>query len=147
MYGHIKQMAEAEKRGIEAAGGSVDVYQYVCGHACQLGSQLTAFLRLPETPPEEVLTKMQAPPKDSNIPTLHDPHKLLEYDAFLFGIPTRYGNFPAQWKVRRTCGLQCEICLVTDHSAGILGPHWRYLADGWFLGQVRLAGNVLLLWR
>jgi multimeric flavodoxin WrbA len=23
---------------------------------------------------------------------------ITRYDAFLFGIPTRYGNFPAQWK-------------------------------------------------
>lgn len=29
MYGHIKQLAEAEKKGIEAAGGSADVFQYV----------------------------------------------------------------------------------------------------------------------
>lgn len=27
MYGHIAQLAEAEKKGIEAAGGSADVYQ------------------------------------------------------------------------------------------------------------------------
>lgn len=27
------------------------------------------------------------------------PEKLLEYDGFLIGIPTRFGNFPAQWKV------------------------------------------------
>ena len=27
MYGHIKQIAEAEKRGIEKAGGTADVYQ------------------------------------------------------------------------------------------------------------------------
>ncbi|CRK36828.1 hypothetical protein BN1708_020134, partial [Verticillium longisporum] len=27
-----------------------------------------------------------------------DPSVLAEYDAFLLGIPTRYGNFPAQWK-------------------------------------------------
>ena len=27
MYGHIKQLAEAEKRGIEKAGGSADIYQ------------------------------------------------------------------------------------------------------------------------
>jgi len=26
------------------------------------------------------------------------PAILATYDAFLFGIPTRYGNFPAQWK-------------------------------------------------
>ncbi len=28
MYGHIKQLAEAEKKGIEAAGGQVTMYQY-----------------------------------------------------------------------------------------------------------------------
>ena len=26
------------------------------------------------------------------------PEKLATFDAFLLGIPTRYGNFPAQWK-------------------------------------------------
>ncbi|KAI0065046.1 flavoprotein [Artomyces pyxidatus] len=26
------------------------------------------------------------------------PAELANFDAFLFGIPTRYGNFPAQWK-------------------------------------------------
>lgn len=39
---------------------------------------------------------MHAPPK-SDIPTV-TPAILEQYDAFLFGIPTRYGNFPAQWK-------------------------------------------------
>ncbi len=39
---------------------------------------------------------MHAPPK-SNLPTI-TPEKLAAYDAFLLGIPTRYGNFPAQWK-------------------------------------------------
>lgn len=75
-------MADAEKRGIEAAGGSCDVYM------------------LPETLPDEVLEKMHAKGvKDSwGIPVLDDPAKLEQYDAFLFGIPTRYGNFPAQWK-------------------------------------------------
>jgi len=27
-----------------------------------------------------------------------EPDGLLEYDGLLFGIPTRYGNFPVQWK-------------------------------------------------
>ena len=40
----------------------------------------------------------QAPPKDSAIKTLSGPADLEPYDGFLFGIPTRYGNFPAQWK-------------------------------------------------
>jgi NAD(P)H dehydrogenase (quinone) len=39
---------------------------------------------------------MHAPPK-SDIPVI-TPAILENYDAFLFGIPTRYGNFPAQWK-------------------------------------------------
>jgi len=78
MYGHIAKLAEAEKAGIEAAGGSAKIYQ------------------IAETLPQEVLTKMFAPPKpDYPIATADT---LTEYDAFLFGIPTRYGNFPAQWK-------------------------------------------------
>jgi multimeric flavodoxin WrbA len=32
MYGHIKQLAEAEKRGIEAAGGSAEIFQYAKLH-------------------------------------------------------------------------------------------------------------------
>lgn len=80
MYGHIKTLAEAEKRGIEKAGGTADLFQ------------------IPETLSQEVLTKMYAPPKDEKIPFLEDPATLEAYDGFLIGIPTRYGNFPAQWK-------------------------------------------------
>lgn len=40
---------------------------------------------------------MHAPPK-SDIPLLTDPKTLEQYDGFLFGIPTRYGNYPAQFK-------------------------------------------------
>ncbi|KAJ9142271.1 NADPH-dependent FMN reductase [Coniochaeta hoffmannii] len=80
MYGHIAKLAEAEKRGIEKAGGTVDLFQ------------------IPETLSEEVLQKMYAAPKNTAIPTLDDPAILEQYDAFLLGIPTRYGNFPAQWK-------------------------------------------------
>ena len=29
MYGHIRTLAEAEKKGIEAAGGTCTLYQYV----------------------------------------------------------------------------------------------------------------------
>ncbi|KAL9623991.1 MAG: hypothetical protein Q9160_001744 [Pyrenula sp. 1 TL-2023] len=78
MYGHVKTLAEAEKKGIESAGGSADLYQVA------------------ETLPNEVLSKMHAPPK-SDIPVI-TPDIIKTYDAFLFGIPTRYGNFPAQWK-------------------------------------------------
>lgn len=81
MYGHIRQLAEAEKKGIEQAGGTADLYQ------------------LAETLSEDVLGKMHAPAKPTDIPILEDPAVLENYDGFLMGIPTRYGNFPAQWKV------------------------------------------------
>lgn len=78
MYGHIAKLAEAEKAGIEKAGGKADIYQ------------------VPETLSQEILTKMHAPPKpDYPVITVDI---MPTYDAFLFGIPTRYGNFPAQWK-------------------------------------------------
>ncbi|KIX06519.1 NAD(P)H:quinone oxidoreductase, type IV [Rhinocladiella mackenziei CBS 650.93] len=79
MYGHVAKLAEAEKKGIEEAGGSVDVYQ------------------IEETLPKEVLSKMHAPGPNTNIPFI-TPDVLKTYDAFLFGIPTRYGNYSAQWK-------------------------------------------------
>jgi NAD(P)H dehydrogenase (quinone) len=39
---------------------------------------------------------MHAPPK-SDYPAI-TPDILKDYDAFILGIPTRYGNFPGQWK-------------------------------------------------
>lgn len=56
--------------------------------------------RIPETLSDEVLGKMHAPPKASDVPVLDSPATLEQYDGWLLGIPTRYGNFPAQWKVR-----------------------------------------------
>jgi len=79
MYGHIAKMAESVKAGVEAAGGTTTIFQ------------------IPETLPEDVLKAMHAPPKPS-YPVFDDVSKLAEFDAFLFGIPTRYGNFPGQWK-------------------------------------------------
>jgi NAD(P)H dehydrogenase (quinone) len=54
--------------------------------------------RIPETLSDEVLAKMFAPSKPADITVLEDPSVLENYDAFLLVIPTRYGNFPAQWK-------------------------------------------------
>lgn len=78
LYGHVAKLAEAEKKGIEAAGGQADIFQVA------------------ETLSDDVLKLLHAPPKPDY--PVAEPEKLLEYDAFLFGIPTRYGNFPAQWK-------------------------------------------------
>jgi NAD(P)H dehydrogenase (quinone) len=78
LYGHIAQLAEAEKKGVEAGGGTATIYQVA------------------ETLPQEVLTKMHAPPKP-NYPVLQ-PGDLANYDGFILGVPTRFGNMPAQFK-------------------------------------------------
>ncbi|KAL1680961.1 flavoprotein-like protein [Schizophyllum commune] len=78
MYGHIAKLAESVKAGVEAAGGSVTIFQ------------------IPETLPENILQLLHAPPKP-DYPII-DADKLATFDAFIFGIPTRYGNFPGQWK-------------------------------------------------
>jgi NAD(P)H dehydrogenase (quinone) len=73
---------------------------------------------------------MHAPPKDSSIKVLSDPNELLQYDAFLFGIPTRYGNFPAQWKA------------FWDKTGGIWGTggYWGKYA-GVFVSSASLGGG------
>ncbi|CDK27637.1 unnamed protein product [Kuraishia capsulata CBS 1993] len=78
LYHHIATLAESVKAGVVKAGGVADIYQ------------------VPETLSEDVLKSLGAPPRpDYPIATLET---LKEYDAFIFGIPTRFGNFPAQFK-------------------------------------------------
>jgi len=62
--------------------------------------QLTLH-RVPETLSEDVLKLLHAPAKP-DYPVIA-PADLANYDAFLFGVPTRYGTFPAQWKVITPC--------------------------------------------
>lgn len=80
VYGHIKKLAEAEAEGIKGAGDSCDMYQ------------------IEETLPSNILQTLHAPPQDPGVPFVEDGKTLEDYDAFLFGIPTRYGNMPVQWK-------------------------------------------------
>ncbi|EKM56977.1 uncharacterized protein PHACADRAFT_254412 [Phanerochaete carnosa HHB-10118-sp] len=102
MYGHVAKLAEAEKAGIEQAGGSATIFQ------------------IAETLPDEVLAKMHAPAKP-NYPVLNA-DQLTQYDAFIFGIPTRYGNFPAQWKVfwDQTGGLWGAGALAGKYAAAFV---------------------------
>ena len=70
---------------------------------------------------------MHAPPK-FDYPTI-TPDILKTYDAFLLGIPTRYGNFPAQWKafwdqtggLWQTGGLYGKFAGVFVSTAGMGG--------------------------
>ncbi|RVX71842.1 Minor allergen Cla h 7 [Exophiala mesophila] len=122
-WGHVAKLAAAEKAGIESAGGSADIY------------------RIDETLPADVLTKMHAPPADTSVPVI-TAEKITEYDAFLFGIPTRYGNYSAQWKtfIDRLGGLWQSGALYGKYfglfiSTGTLGG-----------GQEATAINALSSW-
>lgn len=82
MYGHIRKMAEEVKKGLEAGGVAVDIFQ------------------VPETLHKDVLAAMHAPPKPSDIQTIDHAFlaKLPEYDGFVFGFPTRFGMMAGQMK-------------------------------------------------
>src|SRR5690606_37807421 len=60
---------------------------------------------------------MHAPAKPA-YPVLDDVNELTKYNAFLFGIPTRYGNFPGQWKafIDRTGGLWSQGALAGKYA-------------------------------
>ncbi|KAJ4985091.1 minor allergen Alt a 7 [Stagonosporopsis vannaccii] len=68
------------------------VYYSMYGHIKQL-----VCVKIEETLFQEVLTKMYVPAK-ADVAVLSDPAQLEEFDGILVGIPTRYGNFPAQSK-------------------------------------------------
>jgi len=78
-YGHIAKMAAAVVKGVQAAGGDVTLYQ------------------IAETLPKDVLEKMHAAPKDEKVPVVQVTD-LPNYDALIFGCPTRYGQPAAQFK-------------------------------------------------
>ena len=83
MYGHIHKMAEAIAEGArEVNGGEV------------------TLRRVPETLPEEVLTKMGA--LDAQKSFSHIPvctvDELAQADAIIFGTPTRFGNMCGQMR-------------------------------------------------
>ncbi|KAG5368518.1 Protoplast secreted protein 2 [Yarrowia sp. C11] len=98
MYGHIRQLAVAMQKAIVDAGGQADLFQVA------------------ETLSDEVLGKMGAPAKADD--PVASAATLEGYDAFLFGIPTRYGNFPAQWKAfwDRTGGLWAKGALQGKYA-------------------------------
>lgn len=77
-YGHIATLSRAVKEGVEAAGGEAVLF------------------RVPETLSDDVLQTMSAADKAADF-LVASKETLEEYDAFLFGVPTRFGNVPAQW--------------------------------------------------
>lgn len=94
-YGHIAQMAQAAAEGARSVAGTE-----------------VTVKRVPETVPEEV--RRNAHFKDEpNIPVA-TPDELANYDAIIFGVPTRFGNMPGQMKnfLDQTGGLWMKGSLV-----------------------------------
>ncbi|KAE8897280.1 hypothetical protein PF008_g3890 [Phytophthora fragariae] len=100
-YGHIATLAESVKAGVESMPGvTATVYQ------------------VSETLPEEVLTKMYAPPK-KDYPEA-TPETLKEADGILFGFPTRFGSLPSQMKAFfDSCGGLWAAGALVGKPAGI----------------------------
>jgi len=95
MYGHIEQMAEAVAAGAASVPG-VEV----------------TLKRVPETMPEDVARQSGA--KLDQKAALATPQELADYDAILFGTPTRFGNMAAQMRtfLDQTGGLWVKGALI-----------------------------------
>ena len=83
MYGHVHQMAQAIAQGVKEVGGAE-----------------AELRRVPETLPNEVLSKMgalEAQKSFSEVPVC-TVEELTLADAILFGTPTRFGNMCGQMR-------------------------------------------------
>jgi NAD(P)H dehydrogenase (quinone) len=94
-YGHIEQMAKAAAEGAAKVPGVTAVVK-----------------RVPETVPEAV-AKTSGFKLDQSAPVA-TVDELAEYDAIIFGTPTRYGNMAGQMKtfIDQTGGLWMKGALV-----------------------------------
>ena len=93
-YGHIETMAQAVAEGARSAGASVDVK------------------RVPELVPEDVARASHF--KLDQAAPVATVDELANYDAIVFGVPTRFGNMAAQMKnfLDQTGGLWARGALV-----------------------------------
>ncbi|MEE8225349.1 MAG: NAD(P)H:quinone oxidoreductase [Kiloniellales bacterium] len=78
-YGHVETMAEAVAEGARGIAGTE-----------------VTIKRVPELVPEEAARK--AGMKLTQDAPLAEPKELAEYDAIIFGTPTRFGNMAAQMR-------------------------------------------------
>lgn len=95
MYGHVETMAQAIAEGARAVDG-VEV----------------TLKRVPELLSDEKLAKVGG--KLNQTAPVADPKELADYDAFIFGTPTRFGNMAAQMRnfFDQTGGLWVKGALV-----------------------------------
>ncbi len=95
MYGHIERMAESVAEGARSVPG-VEV----------------TLKRVPETMPEDVARNAGA--KLDQAAPVASPAELADYDAILFGTPTRFGNMSGQMRsfLDQTGGLWVKGALI-----------------------------------
>ncbi|MBD2766942.1 NAD(P)H:quinone oxidoreductase [Hymenobacter sp. BT664] len=98
-YGHIWKMAEAVAEGARQVAGNEVVVK-----------------RVPETLPQAILDQIGATAAQqafAHVPVA-TPQELVEYDAIIFGTPTRYGNLCGQMQayLDSTGGLWAQGALV-----------------------------------
>jgi NAD(P)H dehydrogenase (quinone) len=79
MYGHVEELAYSIAEGVRQVNG------------CEV-----TVKRVPDLLPEEVARKSGAK-LDQSAP-IADPKELADYDAIIFGTPTRFGNMAAQMR-------------------------------------------------
>jgi len=79
MYGHIETLADSIAEGARSVEGTEVVIK-----------------RVPEIMPPEVAEKLGA--KLDQTAPVADPKELADYDAVIFGTPTRFGNMTAQMR-------------------------------------------------
>ncbi len=93
-WGHVEQMAQAAAEGAREVGAEVTVK------------------RVPELVPDEVARQFHY--KLDQAAPIASPDELDQYDAIIFGTPTRYGNMAAQMKqfLDQTGGLWAKGALV-----------------------------------
>ncbi len=92
-WGHVEKMAEAVAEGVRAAGAEV------------------VIKRVPELVPAEVASAQHYKEQTRAIATVDE---LPEYDAIIFGTPTRFGMMAAQMKnfLDQTGGLWVKGALI-----------------------------------
>jgi len=94
-YGHIEQMATAIAEGVKKVSGATAVIK-----------------RVPETVPVEIAKQSHF--KLDQAAPVATPDELGDYDAIIFGTPTRFGNMAGQMKsfLDQTGGLWMKGALV-----------------------------------
>lgn len=130
MYGHIERMAQAQAEGAREVDGADVIVK-----------------RVPETMSDEAMQRVGG--KLAQSAPVATPDELAQYDAIIFGTPTRFGNMTGQMRtfLDQTGGLWAKGSLIgkvgsvftssaTQHGgqeSTILGFHTTLLHHGMVL--------------